>query len=122
MLSFKLLAAVLISLMYIISGFSKLNNFAKVSADFSKMWNVWLVLAQLIILLVIVLEIVGPAVIIADKLNKFNLAKAAKTACYLLAGFTVLATLMYHSPPTGANYRPFLANLVAIGAFLALAN
>ena len=122
MFSIKLLATVLITLMYILAGFNKLTNFTKVSADFSTMWNISVCLAQLVILLVIVLEIVGPVVIITDKLNKFNLAQASKIACYMLAGFTVLATVMYHFPPTGDNYRPFLANLVATGAFLALAN
>jgi uncharacterized membrane protein YphA (DoxX/SURF4 family) len=115
----ELLAAVLITLMYIISGFSKINNFAQVSAEFASKWNVWLILAQFIILLVIILEIVGPAVIIADKFT-LNYKYASKIACYLLAGFTVLATLMYHSPPVGEHFRPFLGNLVAIGAFLIL--
>ena len=37
-----------------------------------------------------------------------------------LAGFTVLATLIYHFPPTGGEYYAFMKNLTATGSLLLL--
>lgn len=42
-------------------------------------------------------------------------------AAYALVAFTVLATLLYHFPPTGATYYPFISNVTAVGGLLLLA-
>jgi hypothetical protein len=78
-------------------------------------------ISKFIILLVILLEIVGPVFIVTHNLVDHDSWKnLARLSCLALAGFTVLATVLYHFPPTGNNYRPFLSNLTAIGAFLVL--
>jgi uncharacterized membrane protein YphA (DoxX/SURF4 family) len=37
-----------------------------------------------------------------------------------LALFTVLATIIYHFPPTGSEYYAFMKNLTATGSLLLL--
>ena len=46
---------------------------------------------------------------------------ARASALYLVA-FTVLATILYHWPPTGKTYYPFISNVTACGGLLLLSN
>ena len=39
-------------------------------------------------------------------------------SAYSLAGFTVLATLLYHFPPKGGEYYKFMSNLTSTSALL----
>jgi uncharacterized membrane protein YphA (DoxX/SURF4 family) len=119
-----LLPSILITFMYFISGFSKINNFTQVSVDFAnklRLADSLMFISKFIILLVILLEILGPVFIVTHNLVDHNSWKnLARISSLALAAFTVLATVLYHFPPTGNNYRPFLSNLVAVGAFLVL--
>jgi uncharacterized membrane protein YphA (DoxX/SURF4 family) len=107
--------------MYFISGINKISNFAQVSAGLADKLALsnMMILAQLIIFCVIVLEIAAPLVIVANQLNDNGRWKQwAKQACLVLAGFTVLATILYHMPPQGEHYRAFLSNMTAVGALI----
>jgi uncharacterized membrane protein YphA (DoxX/SURF4 family) len=118
-----ILPAVLITFMYFISGIDKISAFAPVSQGLAKKLQLqnWLFLAQILIVLVILLEIIAPLVIVANELYPdLNIQRWAKMACWALAGFTVLATLLYHMPPSGEHYRAFLSNMTAVGALLLL--
>ena len=57
--------AILITLLFFLSGFDKIYKFTKTTSKFAKKIGVPLTLAQLIIIGVIVLEIVAPLVIAA---------------------------------------------------------
>lgn len=46
----------------------------------------------------------------------------ARASALYLAAFTVLATVLYHWPPTGKTYYPFISNVTAIGGLLLLAD
>ena len=63
----------------------------------------------------IVVEIGAPIIIMFSKNTKL-----VKQAIKALGIFTILATLIYHFPPTGLNYYPFLKNLSLIGGLMSL--
>jgi len=111
--------AVLITLMYFLAGVSKIFNFSSVVNGFAGLTKLPLILAQLAIVLVIILEIVAPAIIVSSSFKTDETSrKLAQWSAWALAGFTVLATLLYHFPPTGAQYYPFISNVTAVGALL----
>jgi uncharacterized membrane protein YphA (DoxX/SURF4 family) len=118
-----LIPSVLITLMYFLAGVSKIFNFSSVVNGFADLTKLPLTLAQLAIVLVIILEIVAPVIIVSASFKKDeNSRKWAKWAAWSLAGFTVLATLLYHFPPTGAQYYPFISNVTAVGALLLISS
>jgi uncharacterized membrane protein YphA (DoxX/SURF4 family) len=117
-----LLPSVLITLMYFLAGFSKIKNFDSVVNGLASKLNLPVVLATLAIVLVIVLEIAAPAVITAHTTGTFTNRQWAKWSALALAAFTVLATALYHFPPTGSEYYAFMSNLTALGALLLLFN
>lgn len=127
----NLLTSFLITFMYFLSGINKINNFYSVSDNFQKKlsiltgffnYNVLAKLAKLIIIIVIILEIVAPAIIILNCLKEdLNLKNIAKMCALALAVFTVLATIIYHIPLTGEHYYHFMSNITATGALLLLA-
>ena len=83
---------------------------------FKKLPNVFY---QLAIFLVIVLEIVAPILILFSlQTNMYN--ELAYFSSIGLAIFTVLATIIYHFPPTGSEYYAFMKNLTATGSLLLL--
>ena len=54
---------------------------------------------------------------ISNVLSNIDLAYFSSVG---LAGFTVLATLIYHFPPTGGEYYAFMKNLTATGSLMLL--
>ena len=117
----QVIPAVLITLMYFVSGLSKIKNFTPVSAGLAERILVGLPLAKFIIILVILLELLAPLVIVASDLNPTTENRKYKViAAWALAGFTVLATILYHLPPVGSNYYQFMSNITALGALVLL--
>lgn len=115
----------LITFMYFTAGLKKIGTFGKTVESLQKrlvsMVGMKLpqVLAMLTIVVVIVLEVVGPVAIFRGYYMKTSVCKKrGRMAALALAIFTVLATLLYHSPPTGSNWYPFVANMSAIGGLL----
>jgi uncharacterized membrane protein YphA (DoxX/SURF4 family) len=117
-----LLPSVLITLMYFLAGFSKIKNFDSVVNGFAGKLSLPVALATLAIVLVIILEIAAPAVIVAHTTGMSTNRQWAKWSALALAGFTLLATVLYHFPPTGSEYYKFMSNLTALGALLLLFN
>jgi len=113
--------AILITLMFFLSGFEKIYTFSKTSINFSNKINIPLTLSKLIISGVIVLEIIAPIIItIYTYTGSFNLMPLFKTAVISLIAFTILATLIYHNPFNSKNYYEFISHLSIIGGLLAL--
>lgn len=112
----------MILLMYFIAGVNKFLHFNATVKGFKKLFfmkNLPNIFYQLIIALVVILEIVAPITI----LYSIQTQELSKLACFSsigLAIFTVLATLIYHFPPKGANYYAFMKNLTATGGLLLL--
>ena len=77
-------------------------------------------LYQFAILIALLLQIVGSAIILYSAYTE-EYEEYAYYSAIALAGFTVLATLIYYYPPTGKNYYPVLSNTATFGALLLLA-
>ena len=114
--------AVLITLIFFLSGIDKINTFSKTTIDFSNKINIPLIFSKLVISCVILLEIIAPIIIISYTFTGLlNLFPLFKTAVISLIIFTILATIMYHNPfKSSKNYNTFISHLSIIGGLLAL--
>jgi uncharacterized membrane protein YphA (DoxX/SURF4 family) len=114
--------AVLITLMFFLSGIEKINTFSKTTIDFSNKINIPLILSKIVIIGVILLEIIAPIIIISYTFTGlFKLLPLFKTALISLIVFTIAATIMYHNPfKSSKNYHTFISHLSIIGGLLAL--
>ena len=114
--------AVLITLMFFLSGIEKVYTFSKTTIDFSNKINIPLTLSKLVISCVILLEIIAPLIITLYTFSGLsNLLPLFKIAVISLIVFTIAATIMYHNPfKNGINYYTFMSHLSIIGGLLAL--
>ena len=114
--------AILITLVFFLSGIEKIYMFSKSTMNFSKKMKVPLTLAKIIISGVILLELIAPIIITSYTFTGlFALLSLFKTALISLIAFTVAATIMYHDPfKGGESYYAFMSNLSTIGGLLAL--
>jgi len=114
--------AILITLMFFLSGIEKIYKFSKTTMDFSNKTNIPLTLSKLIISGVILLEIIAPIIIISYTFTGLlNLLPFFKTALISLIVFTIVASIMYHNPfKSSKNYYEFITHLSIIGGLLAL--
>ena len=114
--------AVLITLMFFLSGIEKVYTFSKTTIDFSNKINIPLTLSKLVISCVILLEIIAPLIITIYTFSSLsNLLPLFKIAVISLIVFTIAATIMYHNPfNNGKNYYTFMSHLSIIGGLLAL--
>ena len=114
--------AVLITLLFFLSGFEKIYYFGKSSGKFAKRMGFPLTLAQLIIIFVIVLEIVAPSVIATYSFTgDASLVPFFKLAVLALMVFTIIATLIYHNPfKSKVKYYAFMSNVSTLGGLLLL--
>ena len=126
-----MLISILMNIMFLLSGFSKLKDINKVSSGLEKRFPIKtlpFVFFKLTIVLVALLQIIAPLIITLSFTNYLNkyisksvLKQLGRFSCITLAVFTVLATLLYHFPPEGTHYYPFMSNLTTIGGLLLLA-
>ena len=114
--------AVLITLMFFLSGIEKIYTFSKTSLGFANKINIPLTLSKLVISIVILLEIIAPIIITSYTFTGlFNLLPLFKAAVLSLIVFTVAATMMYHNPfKSSKNYYTFISHLSIIGGLVAL--
>jgi uncharacterized membrane protein YphA (DoxX/SURF4 family) len=114
--------AILITLLFFLSGFEKIYLFAQSTGKFAKKLGVSLTFAQLIMSCVIVLEIVAPAIIAAYMLTpSLALVPFFKLSVIGLSLFTVLATVLYHNPMKNKEkYYAFMSNVSTLGGLMAL--
>ena len=114
--------ALLITLMFFLSGIEKITTFTKTSMNFANKINIPLTLSKLVISVVIVLEIIAPLIIAKyTYTGAIQLLPWFKTAVIALILFTVVATLIYHNPfESSKNYNTFISHLSLIGGLLAL--
>ena len=113
---------IMILLMYFLAGINKAMNFKQTVNGFKNMFmfkNLPQMFYDLAIALVVVLELVAPLIIVYS-LQTNLYTDLAYYSCVSLAAFTVLATLIYHFPPSGAEYYAFIKNVTATGSLLLL--
>jgi hypothetical protein len=114
--------AVLITLMFFLSGFEKIYRFPISTAKFSKKMGLPLALGQLIIIAAIILELTAPMIIAAYTYSQSaSLVPYFKLSVGALMAFTVLATALYHNPLKGReSYYAFMSNVSTLGGLWAL--
>jgi len=114
--------AILITLVFFLSGFEKIYLFSNSTMKLSKKLSVPLTLAQIIISGVILLEIIAPAIITGYTFTGLiTMLPLFKLSVIGLILFTIVATLMYHNPMKGGeSYYAFMSNISTIGGLLAL--
>tara|TARA_B100001175_G_C19302342_1_gene538879 strand:+ start:224 stop:598 length:375 start_codon:yes stop_codon:yes gene_type:complete len=118
----NLIYAFMILLMYFLAGINKARNFSGTVSGFKNMFflkKLPNIFYQLAIIMVIILEIVAP-IIILYSLQTNLYTDIANYSCLGLGIFTILATLIYHFPPNGSQYYPFIKNVTATGALFLL--
>jgi putative oxidoreductase len=106
--SADLLGRLFLVLLFVISGFGKIGGYAGTAAYMAANG-----VPGMLLPLVIVLEIGGGILVL--------LGWHTRIASLLLAGFTILALLLFHLPVTAENQIVFLAELGVAGGFLVLA-
>ena len=117
------LPPVLLTAMFFLSGFNKINKFTKTVENLqSKMnMNINENIYKLIIVLVVILEILAPIIIVYYYITgKYRLY--TNYAVYGLIIFTILTTILYHPLYINDYFKsiPFWANLSLIGGLLLL--
>lgn len=115
--------AFLITFMFLLSGYYKVVGFDKTVNNFMKNTNFNLTTSKLAIIGAALLQLTCSVIIMYEAyFETGTYRKHAYYACYALAFFTVLATLIYHFPPSGMKYYAFISNVTTFGALLLLAN
>jgi len=113
--------------MFFASGFHKLMSITETAVGFQKrMVNFGIEFInidayKLIIIFAAIWEIVAPIVLVYSGTNMTKNKKEGIISSLSLVVYTILATLIYHFPPIGAQYYPFISNVTTIGALLLVA-
>lgn len=116
-----LIAAILLMIIFFVSGVRKANNFdgviGMVAENLPAIDNetIYRILAGLIV----ALEIIAPLVIVYAIATRGNL-DLARMALLALIAFTILATVLYYYPVTDDNMLSGMLHLALIGGLLAL--
>jgi len=118
----------MIVLMFLLSGINKIQNIQSTAESLQKRVNINLPfftvpfeLYTLAIIIVILLQILGSMMILKSAWTGKN-NNIAYWSAIALAGFTIIATMLYHFPPVGKEYYTFMSNLAVTGGLLILAD
>lgn len=115
--------SILITLLFFLAGFNKIKEFSQVSKGLAQKTRLPLLLSKLVIVLVIIIEIIAPFIItVSAYYPSARMEMYAKLSIVVLIAFTILATLLYHFPPYGANSYSFMSNISTIGGLMLLYN
>lgn len=114
----KLIPVNIMMIMFFLSGIDKMINFYKISNEFTKKtpMKIPIQLAYMAIIIAIIIELIAPILINVGLIKKNKRLVFYSTLSLIV--FTVLATLLYHFPPTGYQYYPFMSNLTTIGGLM----
>jgi uncharacterized membrane protein YphA (DoxX/SURF4 family) len=116
-------SSLLIVIMFILAGYGKsLNimgtaNTLKDKVQFDLPFNLYIGA----ILIVIFLQVIGSLTILYSSLTD-NARYYAYLSSLGLAGFTILASMIFHYPPIGAEYYNFTKNMAITGGLLLLSD
>ena len=119
-----LIGKILLLQIFFLSGISKIKNFKESVSGFKNVFfskKLPNFIYNLILFLVIVLEILGPIIILYSQTN--NLTELSYYSSISLAIFTLLATYFYHNPITQkGQFYYFMKNVAIIGGLLVLSS
>jgi uncharacterized membrane protein YphA (DoxX/SURF4 family) len=115
------IASLLISLLFINSGYEKIFNINGTAELLKSKVNLDLpfFLYTFAIVIVVLLELVGPSLILYSSLTNKNKLYAYYSVLGLI-GFTILASLLFHLNPFEKHKVNLLKNLSVIGGLLLL--
>ena len=117
--------ALVLTAMFFVSGIDKILHFNKVVGGFEKRFPVAMprLFNQFAIVAAIVIEIVAPiALVYATFYYVYPTSRLVGVLASLaLVVFTIAATLIYHFPPFGHQYYPFMSNVTTVGGLLLMA-
>ena len=114
----KLIPVNTMMIMFFLSGIDKMINFYKISNEFTTKTPVKIPieLAYLAIIIAIIIQLAAPILINVGLIKKNKQLIFYSTLSLII--FTVLASLLYHFPPIGYQYYPFMSNLTTIGGLM----
>ncbi len=115
MSNFQLMCINVMMVMFFTSGVDKIANFDKTVRGLIKKVHVHQNISKFAIISAILIEIIAP---IAINYGHFYDKDIAALALASLIIFTILATAIYHFPPIGRQYYPFMSNLTTIGGLM----
>ena len=121
----KTIPPILLTTMFFLSGFNKINKFTKTVENLQSKMNININenIYKLIITFVIILEILAPLIIVYYYVTGKDLVRQGTMyAIYGLIIFTILASILYHPLYVNDYYKsiPFWANMSLIGGLLLL--
>ena len=107
----------MILIIFVFAGINKVFNIESTSQGLMNVSGLTFlpsILFQLAIVIVIILEIFAPLVVIGGEYNLFE-KTYSRLAIQSLIAFTILATMLYHSPFDSSQRIPFMKNLALLG-------
>jgi uncharacterized membrane protein YphA (DoxX/SURF4 family) len=115
-------SSALLTAMYFFSGLDKFGKLDKVAAGLRKRtFEAPLYLFVVVLAVSSAMLVVTSSTIVYSSISG-KLRRWARASALYLVAFTVLATILYHWPPTGKTYYPFISNVTACGGLLLLSN
>ncbi len=122
-MSMKVLAVVLISMLFLYSGFHKVFNFTETVSGFHEKINDGIFAnvltfnaSQVLIIGAILILMIAPILMTIGILLNNNLLLRIGT--WLLIGFVVLATFIYHPITDGTQINDMLKNFAIVGGLI----
>ena len=121
----KYLIVVLLTIMFFLSSFSKITDYSNVVKGFKKRFSEKLfdmpdISYNLAIISAIFIQFFCPLIILYSVYNpKYYMYGFYATLSLII--FTIKATYLYHFPPYGKEYYPFMGNLTTVGGLSLLA-
>jgi putative oxidoreductase len=103
----KLIGRILLALMFVLGGWSKIGGYAGTQQYMASAG-----VPGILLPLVIVTELIGGLMIVVGFKTRY--------VALALAGFTIVATLLFHMAPDRMQQLLFMKNLAVAGGFLVL--
>ena len=119
----KLLAVILVSILFLFSGLTKIFNFNETTLGFHQKVNSGIFsniltynASQGLIIIAILILLIAPILMIIGISQQNNLL--LKIGSWLLIAFLILATLIYHPITDGSQRNDMLKNLAILGGLI----
>jgi uncharacterized membrane protein YphA (DoxX/SURF4 family) len=113
----KLIAVILISILFIYSGITKIFNFNDTTLGFHQKVNLLAYnTSQALIIIAIIILLIAPVLMVIGVSEESKLL--LRIGSWLLIGFTVLATIIYHPITDSSQRYNLLKNLSIIGGLI----
>ena len=119
------LIVTLLTIMFFLSSFSKIKDYPNVVKGFKKrfekkLFNIPDIFYNLAIVIAICIQFFCPLIILYSIYNPKYKMYGFIASIWLII-FTILATYLYHFPPSGKEYYPFIGNVTTIGGLSLMA-